>query len=245
MNWRARNGAVFGWFDSASSAMRKDSAPDVLDGIVTPKDPHPFKASAAVLGAVTPGANWFYLWSRKAGARQWTINLVALALIVAFCIFMARYLQGYSPRPDTRRVEWTAAGTTLSPVDRDLLRFEHQGGMLRNRLARKVPALAAQHAETVLAETLHRAGVPRGQITGWVLHAGGREVLAALSLQFGLSAFDVRHSRNVLRDCGNLSSPFVLFTLQAALAEDSPGGWWWLSSFGAGFSCHGALLRVE
>jgi len=21
-------------------------------------------------------------------------------------------------------------------------------------------------------------------------------------------------------------------------------GWWWLSSFGAGFSCHGALLEV-
>ena len=73
-----------------------------MDGIPAPDDPHPFKASAAVLGAVTPGANWFYLWSRKAGAKQWVINLASLTAIVAFCVFMARYLQGYSPRPDTR-----------------------------------------------------------------------------------------------------------------------------------------------
>ena len=73
-----------------------------MDGIVSPADPHPFRASAAVLGAVTPGANWFYLWSRKAGAKQWTINLVALGLIVIFCRFMMGALQEYSPRPDTR-----------------------------------------------------------------------------------------------------------------------------------------------
>jgi len=73
-----------------------------IDGIVAPPDPAPFKASAAVLGAVTPGANWFYLWSRKAGAKQWIINLVSLTVIAVFCVVMARTLQAYSPRPDTR-----------------------------------------------------------------------------------------------------------------------------------------------
>jgi alkylresorcinol/alkylpyrone synthase len=33
--------------------------------------------------------------------------------------------------------------------------------------------------------------------------------------------------------------------LQAAVADEAPGGCWWLSSFGAGFSCHGALLKVD
>jgi alkylresorcinol/alkylpyrone synthase len=47
-----------------------------------------------------------------------------------------------------------------------------------------------------------------------------------------------------LREFGNLSSPFVFFVLQRALQGHAPGGWWWMSSFGAGFSCHGALLKV-
>jgi MFS family permease len=68
-----------------------------IDGIVSPPDPHPFKASATVLGSVTPGANWFVLWSRKAGARQWTINLAGLAAIVVVCVTMARWAQGFSP----------------------------------------------------------------------------------------------------------------------------------------------------
>ena len=36
-------------------------------------------ASGAVLASVTPGANWWMLWRRDAGARQWAINLGGLA----------------------------------------------------------------------------------------------------------------------------------------------------------------------
>jgi len=49
----------------------------------------------------------------------------------------------------------------------------------------------------------------------------------------------------VLREFGNLSSPSVLFVLEAALADSAPSGYWWMSSFGAGFCCQGALLEVE
>ena len=55
---------------------------------------------------------------------------------------------------------------------------------------------------------------------------------------------DLGHSAAVLREYGNLSSPFVLFVLERALREQAPAGLWWMSSFGAGFSCHGALLEV-
>jgi alkylresorcinol/alkylpyrone synthase len=48
-----------------------------------------------------------------------------------------------------------------------------------------------------------------------------------------------------LREYGNLSSPSVLFALQAALQGGAPGGHWWMSAFGAGFSSYGALLKVD
>jgi alkylresorcinol/alkylpyrone synthase len=59
-----------------------------------------------------------------------------------------------------------------------------------------------------------------------------------------LSEADVRHSTAVLSEFGNLSSPTVLFVLDAALHDSVPDGLWWMSAFGAGFSCHGALLQV-
>ena len=81
-----------------------------MDGIPPRDDPHPFKASAAVLGAVTPGANWVSLWNRQAGRKQWTINLVGFALIVAVCWAMTQVSQAFSPRPPIE-----ALGLNLDP----------------------------------------------------------------------------------------------------------------------------------
>jgi alkylresorcinol/alkylpyrone synthase len=143
-----------------------------------------------------------------------------------------------------RSVQWKANGYLLEPDSRDLLRFEHKDGMLRNILTPQVPAVAARHAATVLDQVLARAKVRRSQVSGWVMHPGGRDVLLALHDRLGLSEHDLRWSAAVLREFGNLSSASVYFVLQAALADSAPGGYWWLSSFGAGFSCHGALLEV-
>jgi alkylresorcinol/alkylpyrone synthase len=144
-----------------------------------------------------------------------------------------------------RRVKWKSGGSLMKPADRDLLRFEQKNGMLRNILTPEVPALAAKHVGTVFDDTLARGNVARSQISGWILHPGGRDVLLALRKKFQLSSRDVRWSEAVLREHGNMSSPSVLFVLQAALADGTPGGLWWMSSFGAGFSCHGALLEVD
>jgi alkylresorcinol/alkylpyrone synthase len=144
-----------------------------------------------------------------------------------------------------RRVQWKSGGSLLKPDDRDFLRFEQKNGLLRNILTPEVPSLAAEHVGAVLQDTLARSAVPRSQIKGWILHPGGRDVLLALREKIPLSSHDVRWSESVLREHGNMSSPSVLFVLQAALADRAPGGLWWMTSFGAGFSCHGALLEVE
>jgi len=144
-----------------------------------------------------------------------------------------------------RRVEWKSSGSLMKPADRDALRFEQKSGMLRNILTPQVPSLAAQSVGALFDETVARAGVAREQINGWIFHPGGRDVLLALRERFQLSGDDVRWSQAVLRDYGNMSSPSVLFALQGALADSAPGGVWWMSSFGAGFSCYGVLLHVE
>ena len=144
----------------------------------------------------------------------------------------------------TRRVEWKAARSLVNPAEREALRFQQNAGMLRNRLAPQVPELAAHHAASVLDDLLQQRGLARRQIGTWILHAGGRKVLAALRDRFGLGEADIRWSAQTLLDYGNMSSAFVYFALDAALRGNAPGGWWWLTAFGAGFSSHGALLKV-
>jgi alkylresorcinol/alkylpyrone synthase len=149
------------------------------------------------------------------------------------------------PSASRRRVEWKDTASLTNPRARESLRFQHRAGLLRNVLTRQVPALAAEHAETVLDTALNRAGLTRDRISGWIFHGGGRDVLLALAQRLGLMPQALSHSREALRKYGNLSSAFVYFVLDAALDAGDAGGWWWMSSFGAGFTCHGALLTVE
>jgi alkylresorcinol/alkylpyrone synthase len=143
-----------------------------------------------------------------------------------------------------RPLEWKTSTSLLDPQRRDLLRFEQRAGMLRNILTPEVPAMAAEHAEHLLNHMLAQAPVRRDQIRGWALHPGGRDVLIALRQRLGLGSRDLRWSEAVLNEFGNVSSSSLFFVLQTALADSAPSGYWWLSSFGAGFSCHGALLEV-
>jgi predicted naringenin-chalcone synthase len=146
--------------------------------------------------------------------------------------------------PGARRVEWVDGVSLHEPAERDALRMEQRGGLLRNILSRRVPQLAAQHAASVLQRGLASRQLSVDAIKSWIWHAGGKPVLDRLRDTLQLPEAELRHSRELLARYGNLSSPFVLFVLDAALRERAPDGWWWMSSFGAGFSCHGALLKV-
>ena len=148
------------------------------------------------------------------------------------------------PNPQRRSIEWKAFASLVNPAERDALLFETRNGMLRNILTRPVPRLAAEHAEQVLHTVLDAAGLKPADISAWIMHAGGRDVLEALQRRLNLGAGDLRYSADMLRRYGNMSSAFVYFVLQAALDDDAEPGWWWMSAFGAGFSCHGALLKA-
>jgi alkylresorcinol/alkylpyrone synthase len=168
-------------------------------------------------------------------------------VLISACLFgdgagaavLARNASSHS-----RRVEWKSSATLLSPADRDYLRFEQKQGMLRNILTKQVPELAAKYAHRIADDSLSRVGLQSSDIAAWIVHSGGKNILTALSAKFGLTEKQLRWSAEVLRCHGNLSSPCVLFVLQSALSGGAPDGHWWMTSFGAGFACHGALLYV-
>jgi predicted naringenin-chalcone synthase len=169
-------------------------------------------------------------------------------VLISACLFAdgaGAAVLSNEPLSNRRSVEWKFTDSSLDVAERDTLRFGHKNGMLRNILLPQVPQLAGAAAAKLLSASLEKAGVKREQITGWVLHTGGREVILALREKLNLSVDDVRHSSAVLREFGNISSPTVYFVLERALRDPVPAGLWWMSAFGAGFSCHGALLEVK
>jgi alkylresorcinol/alkylpyrone synthase len=169
-------------------------------------------------------------------------------VLISDCLFAdgaGAAILSSEPLSARRQVEWKFADSLLVTAERDTLRFSQKNGMLRNILLPQVPQVAADAAEKLFHQSLGTAGVTHKEITGWILHTGGRAVILALRDKLKLSAHDMRHSSAVLREFGNISSPTVYFVLERALADSVPDGCWWMSAFGAGFSCHGAFLEVS
>jgi predicted naringenin-chalcone synthase len=169
-------------------------------------------------------------------------------VLISACLFgdgAGAAVLSNEPSKKNRRVEWKFGASQLVTAERDTLRFSHKNGMLRNILLPQVPQVAGKIAAKLFSDSLTAAKIKREQITGWILHTGGRDVILSLRDKLKLNESDVRHSSAVLREFGNISSPTVYFVLQAALNDSVPDGLWWMSAFGAGFSCHGAFLEVS
>jgi len=132
--------------------------------------------------------------------------------------------------------DWRAGNfqTLHLPEEREKIRFVNAGGRLRNQLDRTVPGLAAMAVETLYR---HRNSPPPDQV---LAHPGGRDVIDALE---SVLPHRLDETRDVLRQCGNMSSPSVWFALERRLAANHTGDQrLWLTAFGAGFAAHACEL---
>jgi len=164
-------------------------------------------------------------------------------VLVSACLFgdgAAATIWRSTPGP--RGLQCDHFTTLHQPENRDRIRFETRGGKLRNLLDASVPGLAAAAVAQLLADERRRTG--SRPITRMIAHVGGRDVLDAI--EKSCPGFELTSSRQVLRECGNMSSPSVLFALERALRNGAPdeNGDWWLTSFGAGFSAHGCRIGL-
>src|SRR4051812_34759910 len=154
-------------------------------------------------------------------------------VIISACLFSdGAAATIWRSRPAAKPLRAFGFDTAHIPENRDKLRFEQRDGKLRNLLHRSVPELAAGAVKRLWDQRGERA------VSRVVAHTGGRDVLEALAPV--VAPHHLEASSRVLRNCGNMSSPSVLFALEETLKDETPNGTgdFWLVSFGAGFSAH-------
>jgi 3,5-dihydroxyphenylacetyl-CoA synthase len=127
----------------------------------------------------------------------------------------------------------------------DKVGFEHKNSKLRIILANAVRNLAGPLLERALDLLLERNHLNRSDIRFWVAHPGGRKVIDNLQVHFGLTDEQLRFSRSVMRNFGNMSSPTVMFVLDEVVrtGDPQPGEWAVMMALGPGMAAEVALLR--
>ncbi len=139
--------------------------------------------------------------------------------------------------------------THLEPSYINTVGFVQREGKLRIILSKDIRDVAGGLAKTLIDKIFSSYNVSREQISHWILHSGGRKVIDSVQREMGLTDDQVRHSKCVLKNFGNMSSPTVLFVLNEVLhhtngsASPQSGDLGIMVAMGPGLAIEGALLQ--
>lgn len=132
----------------------------------------------------------------------------------------------------------------IFPEHQDKVGFESKGGFLKIVLGPEIPKLAGPAARQVVGELLKANGLQKDDISHWVVHSGGKKVVDKIGEGLEIAPEKLASTRRILKTCGNMSSPTVLFVLKEILSQKpKPGEYGVMLALGPGLTVEAALLR--
>jgi alkylresorcinol/alkylpyrone synthase len=135
--------------------------------------------------------------------------------------------------------------STTWPETEDIMGWDLVETGFKVRISRSIPTLVRQRMSQNLATACASAGLALEEIEHFVTHPGGAKVLDAFEEVLGLEPGGLALPREILRECGNMSSVTVMFVLERFLqsGECSAGDLGVLSAMGPGFSAEHVFFR--
>jgi polyketide synthase Type III len=126
----------------------------------------------------------------------------------------------------------------------DKVGFEHCDGKLRIVLANSVRDVAGPMIERAVDALLDRNDLVRADVRFWVVHPGGRKVIDRVQHRLELTDEQLRFSRIIMRNYGNMSSPTVMFVLDEVIRSGNPqrGDLGVMVALGPGMAAEAALM---
>lgn len=125
------------------------------------------------------------------------------------------------------------------------MRFDFEQGKFSFYLGWAIPYQLGEQIAIPVTRLLERYGLKKRDISHWILHSGGKKVIDSARYNIGLTEHDVRHTRSILREFGNMSSASFLFSFDELRREGiaKAGDWGMFITMGPGVSVETGLLR--
>ena len=135
-----------------------------------------------------------------------------------------------------------ATGSCYFPDSEDAMSWNIGDNGFDMYLSPRVPDLICANLRPWFESWLAEQGLTIDQIGSWAVHPGGPRVVTAVEEALGLDKALTETSREVLSECGNMSSPTVLFILQRLRARGAKMPCVAIG-FGPGLAAEAALFR--
>lgn len=101
-------------------------------------------------------------------------------------------------------------------------------------LSPEVPQALGRGLPSILPRLLEATS--REQVNLWAVHPGGRSILDVVQAGVGLSDDEMKYSREILKNYGNMSSATIMFVLRSIMADNAAQGLGVAFAFGPGLT---------
>lgn len=112
-----------------------------------------------------------------------------------------------------------STGTWLMDDSADAMTWRVGDHGFRMTLSARVPDLIETHLLGWLTTWLAGNGLDVDDVRSWAVHPGGPRILSSVERTVGIEPEQTAAARAVLSECGNMSSPTILFILERMRSE--------------------------
>lgn len=171
-------------------------------------------------------------------------NIVATALFAdgaaAVVLSSDRMAHGNSGRA----IALCSAGQVTWPGTLDVMGWNVDPVGFGAIFSKNIPTLVNERMRDAADNFLAQNGMTLEDISDVIFHPGGTRVIEALTDVFELDQSTLDTERDVLRNCGNMSAPTVLFVLAQKRAVAAPGPML-MAALGPGFTASFLTIEVQ
>jgi alkylresorcinol/alkylpyrone synthase len=198
-------------------------------------------ATAARMAAAEPGKRWLFV----------TIETCSIAIrldsddpaaIVATALFGDGAAAAVVQAGERGIATIASAGERMWPDTLNIMGWRVEDPGLAVVFDRAIPPFVEAELAGAVDDMLADMGRSRADIDRFCCHPGGVKVIDAIESALELPVGTLDLERDVLRDCGNMSAPTVMFVLERLIARGLPDRVL-MTAFGPGFTCAGMLLE--
>ncbi len=133
-------------------------------------------------------------------------------------------------------------GSQIIPDSEDAMTWKIGDHGFEMTLSPRVPDLIGPHVRPWLEDWLAEQDLAVDDVGSWAVHPGGPRILSAFQGAVGLDRAVLADSWGVLAECGNMSSPTILFIVDRLRRRGAPRPVVALG-FGPGLAVEAALIR--
>lgn len=169
-------------------------------------------------------------------------NFIASSLFsdgIAACI-----IKGDNHKTE-QKIKFVGSGSKLYYDSLDVMGWEFLDTGFKVLFSSDIPTIIHQNVKEDVSAFLAKYDLELSDIKNFIFHPGGKKVLTAYKEALALEGDFLKNTREIMNDCGNMSSTTVLYVLDKFINDGFKDGYGLMLALGPGFSSEMVLFEMN